>query len=73
MDPIGWFIATLHQMLGHDKARMVVGAVSGPDEADCLLCEYETDPTPERKARVVAAIGKGAPDASGTDQPGRAG
>jgi hypothetical protein len=56
VDPIGLFIVTLHQMLGHDKARMIIGAVSGPDEASCIICEYEANPTPERKAAVELAL-----------------
>jgi hypothetical protein len=40
MDAIGWFIATLHQILGHDKAAAVL---SQPpyNKATCVLCLYE--------------------------------
>ena len=55
MDSIGWFIATIHQLLGHDKAALVCGQDPG-DKADCLICQYEADPTPERKAAVEHAL-----------------
>jgi hypothetical protein len=64
MDRIGWFIATTHQLLGHDKAAAVIGQPPG-DKADCMICKYERthdeadrlavlvalEPTPEWKAR----------------------
>jgi hypothetical protein len=56
MDPIGRFIATAHQILGHDVTAAVIGA-EGWDKALCLLCEYEKDPTAERRQAVVDAIG----------------
>lgn len=58
MDPIGWFIATTHQLLGHDKAAAVMGQPPG-DKGKCLLCQYEADPTGERRQAVIAAIGTG--------------
>ena len=56
MDPIGWFIATTHQMLGHDQAAALIGMPTG-DKANCVLCQYEAQPTAERKQAVVDAIG----------------
>lgn len=40
MDPIGVFIATLHNMVGHDVAAALIGFTPG-DKAACLLCQYE--------------------------------
>ena len=56
MDPIGAFIATAHQLLGHDVAAAFIGSQSG-DKTACLLCQYEKDPTGERRQAVVDAIG----------------
>lgn len=55
MDAIGWFIATIHQMLGHDQAAAVLGVPVG-DRAACLLCAFERAPTDELRARVTAAL-----------------
>jgi len=35
MDPIGWYIATMHQFLGHDKAAAAMEVPVG-DKTDCL-------------------------------------
>jgi hypothetical protein len=40
MDTIGWFIATLHQMLGHTAAARFLGQPVG-DQTACILCRYE--------------------------------
>jgi len=55
MDVIGWFMATLHQMLGHVKAAQALGVPPG-DPRDCLMCRFEADPTEENKAAVQAAL-----------------
>jgi hypothetical protein len=55
LDPIGWFIGTLHQLLGHDAAAAVIGASSG-NKAACLLCRYDRDPTDERRRAVYRAL-----------------
>jgi len=60
MDTIGWFIATSHSLLGHDKTAMLIGQPIG-DRAGCLLCQYEADPCPERKQAVISVIGTGRP------------
>jgi hypothetical protein len=61
MDAIGWFIATTHQMIGHDRTAAIIGQPPAPPgmtpQINCLLCQYESDPTPERRAAVEAAIG----------------
>jgi hypothetical protein len=41
MDTIGWFIATLHQMLGHTAAARFLGQPVG-DRAECILCRYDS-------------------------------
>ena len=56
MDPIGWFIATLHQLLGHDKAAAYLGQPPG-NRDDCILCAYEHHHDDDHRAAVVAAIG----------------
>jgi len=60
VDPIGWFIATTHQMLGHDKAAAVMG-VSAGDKRQCLLCQYEAHPSEDAHRAVADAIGRSAP------------
>lgn len=55
MDPIGWFIASLHSLLGHDKAAAVMGVPPG-DKTACVICAYEREPTPEGKAAVCEAL-----------------
>jgi hypothetical protein len=56
MDTIGWMIANIHQLLGHEKAAMALGVPVG-DKDTCLICAYEVDPTDERKQAVIDAIG----------------
>jgi len=55
MDPIGWFIGTLHQLIGHDTTAAIIGASSG-DKSACLLCQYEREPTDERRKAVYRAL-----------------
>jgi hypothetical protein len=55
MDLIGWLIANLHQMLGHDKAAAVMGVPVGDKDA-YVICQYEADPTPANRQRVVLAL-----------------
>jgi hypothetical protein len=57
MDAIGWYIATMHQLLGHDQAAAALGVPPG-DRSVCVLCAYEAGPTPERRAAVLAALAK---------------
>lgn len=55
MDPIGWFIATLHQVLGHDKTAAVIGATPGDKDA-CLICQYERHPSDTTRQAVIRAL-----------------
>lgn len=54
MDTIGWFIATLHQTLGHDKAAAAIG-VAPYNKNTCILCLFERGEA--TKDEVIAAIG----------------
>ena len=56
LDHIGWYIATLHHLLGHDKAAVVLGQDPGSREG-CLICAHEAAPTAGSRAAVIAAIG----------------
>lgn len=40
MDAIGWYIATLHGLLGHDKAAAYLGQATYNVET-CVLCLFE--------------------------------
>jgi len=55
VDPIGWCIANLHQLLGHDKAAAVLGVPVG-DKRHCIICHYEHFATPENKQAVIEAL-----------------
>jgi len=54
-DAIAWFIATTHQLLGHDKTAAVLGQDPG-NKADCLICLYEREPTAANKQAVIDAL-----------------
>lgn len=56
MDVLGFYIATLHQMLGHDKAAAVLGQAPYNKNA-CILCLYEKGEA--TKADVIEAVGVG--------------
>ena len=60
MDAIGWSIATMHTLLGHDKAAVVLGVDPG-DTSACLICAYEREPTAERKRAVEDALAASGP------------
>jgi hypothetical protein len=55
LDPLGWAIANLHSLLGHDKAAAILG-VPAYDKDACLICAYERHPTPEAKQAVYDAL-----------------
>ena len=55
MDPFGWFIATTHQMLGHDKTAAFIGQPPG-SKNDCLLCQYEANPDDAGRQAVIGAL-----------------
>lgn len=56
LTPVGWFIANLHGLLGHDKTAAFLGQPIG-DRSDCLICTYERERTPESKQAVYEALG----------------
>ena len=58
MDPIGWYIATMHGFFGHDKAAAMMGVPAG-DKDECALCRYERTRTDEDRQAVIDAIGVG--------------
>jgi hypothetical protein len=55
MDSIGWFIATTHQLLGHDQAAALAGVDPG-DKADCVICKYERSHDEADRLAVLAAL-----------------
>jgi hypothetical protein len=63
LDLIGWYIATLHQLIGHDAAAASIGAPAGGKDS-CVICRYESDPTQARREAVYAAL---AADPAGHD------
>jgi hypothetical protein len=52
VDAIGWFIANLHAMLGHEKAAAVMGVPAG-DTAACVICRYERTRSEEDRQVVL--------------------
>ena len=56
MDPVGWFIATTHSLLGHDKTAACIGVPAG-DRQHCLICQYEQRRDPRKHQAVIEAIG----------------
>ena len=58
MDDIGRYIATLHQLLGHDTAAAVLGVPAG-DKRACLICAYERHPSDARRQAVIRALAPG--------------
>lgn len=55
MDVIGWAIAMLHNLIGHDKTAAYLGVPAGDKDA-CLLCAYERRPTAAAREAVVRAL-----------------
>lgn len=55
MDAIGWFIATTHQLLGHDKTAALIGKPPG-DKTACIICRYEQQPTEANRQAVIDAL-----------------
>jgi hypothetical protein len=70
MDAIGWYMAVMHQVLGHDKAAQVFGVPAG-DKTACLICRYEADPTDLNRAVVEAALSPAPPDAEDVPTGGK--
>ena len=56
LDAIGWYMAMLHELLGHDKAAIVLGQAPGGDTSSCLICIYERDRTEEARQAVIRAL-----------------
>lgn len=54
MDIMGWYIATMHQLLGHDKAAAAMG-VPPYNKNTCILCLYERGEA--TRDEVIAQIG----------------
>jgi hypothetical protein len=55
MDAIGWFLATIHGLLGHQGASRYLGITPG-DPRHCSLCQYERDPSPTNRRKVFSAL-----------------
>lgn len=55
MDTLGWYIATLHQMIGHDRTAAVLGQSVG-DKQLCVLCKYEAGRATRQE--VIDRIGR---------------
>ena len=55
MDEIGWFIATLHDLIGHDAAATFIGQPPGDREA-CLLCQHQAQPDDLTRQAVIDAL-----------------
>lgn len=56
MDDVGWYIATLHDLLGHDGVTAVIGMPAG-DQAACVLCRHDRGEA--TREDVIAMIGGG--------------
>lgn len=54
MDIICYYLALLHNLIGHDKTAAVIGQPAG-DKTKCMLCTYEREPTDEN-AQALQAI-----------------
>ena len=56
LDTIGWYIATMHQLLGHRAAANFLGeSVEEGEVAQCILCRYEKGEA--TKDEVIERIG----------------
>lgn len=55
MDSFGWFIAALHQILGHRQTAAFLGE-DPVDSAQCILCQYDTGEA--TRADVINRIGR---------------
>lgn len=58
LDTVGWYLATMHQLLGHDATAAFIGAPAG-DKAACVQCQHESDPSPESRQAVIRALAPG--------------
>lgn len=55
LDHVGWFIATMHSLVGHDTTAAFCGQPPG-DRSACVICAYERQPTAARKRAVIEAL-----------------
>jgi hypothetical protein len=60
MDAVGWYIATIHDLMGHDTAAAFIGAPAG-DKSQCAICRYERTRSEEDRRLVLALL---APDSA---------
>lgn len=56
LDWAGWFLATAHQLMGHDATAAFIGQPIG-DKTVCVLCVYERHPSDTTRRAVLNAIG----------------
>jgi hypothetical protein len=63
MDAIGWYIATLHDLIGHDQAAAFIGQPPGGDQESCLLCQHQQEPNDVTRQAVIRALRPAAIDA----------
>ncbi len=57
MDLIGWYLATMHSIVGHDTTARFIGAPTG-DRAECVICRYDRNPTAENRRAVEQALSR---------------
>lgn len=55
LDVLGWAIAELHGLIGHDKAAIALGQQPG-DKTLCVICTFEREPTAKNRAAVYDAL-----------------
>lgn len=55
LDVLGWAIAELHGLIGHDKAAIALGQQPG-DRDLCVICAFEREPTAKNRAAVYDAL-----------------
>jgi hypothetical protein len=59
MDNISWFLATMHQAIGHDKTAAYIGQPPG-DKRDCIVCWFEAGQvTREQVEAYFTAVERG--------------
>ena len=61
MDTIGWYVATMHSLIGHDKTAAFIGQPSGDKDA-CLICQYERSPDERKRQAVINALAPREPE-----------
>jgi hypothetical protein len=57
LDIFGWFIATMHDLIGHDKTAAFIDQPAGNRDA-CLICTYDRERTEEARQAVIAALAR---------------